>query len=195
MVRRDRAGHGPHAGQRPALDALEAQWRARLEPHADHLFSWLLQEPESTTLELLAFVAASTILAGDNMEQKVDRGRAFAHLAGVDNAVATCGTAFGVDHIKSLRRIMRDEAGGDDKLLCVPAGDVRWDHIQDITDVSEFELGPISHFFEHYKDLEPNKWVKGEGWSGKDEAERLVREAQERFEASHYDSAAEAEQN
>ena len=35
-----------------------------------------------------------------------------AHLAGVDNAVATCGTAFGVDHIKSLRRIMRDEAGG-----------------------------------------------------------------------------------
>ena len=77
---------GLDIGQRPALDALEEQWRVRLEPHADDLFTWLLQEPESTTLELLAFVAASTILAGDNMEQKVDRGRAFAHLAGVDMA-------------------------------------------------------------------------------------------------------------
>ncbi len=37
---------------------------------------------------------------------------------------------------------MTDEAGGDDKLLCVPAGDVRWDHIKDISDVSEFELAP-----------------------------------------------------
>src|SRR5262249_1164043 len=42
---------------------------------------------------------------------------------------------------------MVDEAGGDDKVLCVPAGDHRWDHIQDIGDVPEFELDVIKHFF------------------------------------------------
>ena len=89
---------------------------------------------------------------------------------------------------------MNDEAGGDAKILCVST-DKRYDHIQGLDDIMDFKQKEIQHFFERYKDLEPNKWVKGEGWSGKDEAERLVREAQERFEASHYDSAAEAEQN
>ena len=42
---------------------------------------------------------------------------------------------------------MTDEAGGDDKVLCVPAGDHRWDHIQDIGDVPQFELDAIKHFF------------------------------------------------
>ncbi|MFE3360741.1 inorganic diphosphatase [Streptomyces californicus] len=59
---------------------------------------------------------------------------------------------------------MTDEAGGDDKILCVPAGDPRWDYIQDITDVPEFELAAIKHFFERYKDLEPNKFVEGSEW-------------------------------
>ncbi|MDY6808191.1 MAG: inorganic diphosphatase [Actinomycetota bacterium] len=76
---------------------------------------------------------------------------------------------------------MTDEAGGDDKLLCVPAGDVRWDHIQDITDVSEYELGPISHFFEHYKDLEPGKEVQPGGWVGKAEAEKVAQQAIDRL--------------
>lgn len=76
---------------------------------------------------------------------------------------------------------MTDEAGGDDKLLCVPAKDVRWDHIQDVGDVSEFELNAISHFFEHYKDLEPGKEVTPGGWVGKDEAEKVAQAAVERF--------------
>lgn len=76
---------------------------------------------------------------------------------------------------------MTDEAGGDDKLLCVPAGDVRWDHIQDIGDVSEYELGPISHFFEHYKDLEPGKEVQPGGWVGKAQAEKTAQEAIDRL--------------
>ncbi|NMO04772.1 inorganic diphosphatase [Gordonia sp. TBRC 11910] len=76
---------------------------------------------------------------------------------------------------------MTDEAGGDDKLLCVPAKDVRWDHIQDIADVSEFELNAISHFFEHYKDLEPGKEVTPGGWVGKAEAEKVLSEAIERL--------------
>ncbi len=59
---------------------------------------------------------------------------------------------------------MTDEAGGDDKILCVPAGDPRWDHIQDLADVPEFELAAIKHFFERYKDLEPGKYVKGSEW-------------------------------
>ena len=59
---------------------------------------------------------------------------------------------------------MTDEAGGDDKVLCVPAGDLRWDHIQDLADVPSFELEAIKHFFVHYKDLEPGKYVKAADW-------------------------------
>ncbi|AFH52746.1 Inorganic pyrophosphatase [Corynebacterium pseudotuberculosis 267] len=77
---------------------------------------------------------------------------------------------------------MTDEAGGDDKLLCL-IDDVRWDHIQDITDVSEFLRNEIEHFFVHYKDLEPNKEVTGSGWGDKAEAEKIHAEAIERFKA------------
>ncbi len=76
---------------------------------------------------------------------------------------------------------MTDEAGGDDKLLCVPAGDVRWDHIQDVGDVSQFELDAISHFFEHYKDLEPGKEVTPGGWVGREQAQKVLDEAIERL--------------
>ncbi|MBJ7351670.1 MAG: inorganic diphosphatase, partial [Rhodococcus sp.] len=69
---------------------------------------------------------------------------------------------------------MVDEAGGDDKVLCVPAGDTRWDHIQDLSDVSTFELDAIKHFFVHYKDLEPNKHVTGADWVGRAEAEAEI---------------------
>ena len=55
---------------------------------------------------------------------------------------------------------MRDEAGGDDKVMCVPAGDPRLDHLQDLEDVNEFHRLEIQHFFETYKDLEPGKSVE-----------------------------------
>ncbi len=76
---------------------------------------------------------------------------------------------------------MVDEHGGDDKVLCVPAGDHRWDHIQDITDVPAFELDVIKHFFVHYKDLEPGKFVKAADWVGRAEAEAEVQRSVERF--------------
>jgi inorganic pyrophosphatase len=76
---------------------------------------------------------------------------------------------------------MVDEAGGDDKVLCVPAGDPRWDHISDIADVSSFELDAIKHFFVHYKDLEPNKYVKAADWVGRADAEAEVLRSVERF--------------
>ncbi|GFG74178.1 inorganic diphosphatase [Mycobacterium botniense] len=79
---------------------------------------------------------------------------------------------------------MSDEAGGDDKVLCVPAGDPRWDHIKDIGDVSTFELDAIKHFFVHYKDLEPGKFVKAADWVGRAEAEAEVLRSRERFQTS-----------
>ncbi|WOF22616.1 inorganic diphosphatase [Microbacterium betulae] len=77
---------------------------------------------------------------------------------------------------------MSDEAGGDDKVVAVLAKDPRWDHIQDVDDIPEHTRNEIAHFFEHYKDLEPNKWVKVDEWAGAAEAERLIAEAYARFE-------------
>lgn len=74
---------------------------------------------------------------------------------------------------------MTDEAGGDDKLLCV-LDDIRYEHVQDIDDISDFTRAEIEHFFVHYKDLEPGKEVHGSGWAGKDEAEKILAEAVER---------------
>jgi len=75
---------------------------------------------------------------------------------------------------------MTDEAGGDDKLLCV-LDDPRWEHIQDVGDVNEFELKAIAHFFERYKDLEPGKFVNPGEWVGKDHAFKLIDEAKARY--------------
>lgn len=88
---------------------------------------------------------------------------------------------------------MTDEAGGDAKVLCVST-DKRFDAIESLDDVEDYKKDEIQHFFERYKDLEPGKWVKGEGWGTKEDAERMIDEAVKRFDASHYDSVAEAEQ-
>jgi inorganic pyrophosphatase len=69
---------------------------------------------------------------------------------------------------------MTDDAGIDSKVICVQAKDPRWAHIQDLDDVPEFTRQEIEHFFEHYKDLEPGKWVKTEGWQGAAEADAIV---------------------
>ena len=76
---------------------------------------------------------------------------------------------------------MTDEAGGDDKVLCVPAGDPRWNDIQDIGDVPSHELDAIKHFFVHYKDLEPGKYVEAADWVGREDAEAEVQRSIERF--------------
>jgi inorganic pyrophosphatase len=78
---------------------------------------------------------------------------------------------------------MTDEKGGDDKVLCVLT-DPRWDHITDIGDISEFELDAIKHFFVHYKDLEPGKFVKAADWVGREEAEAEVNRSIDRFKSS-----------
>ena len=76
---------------------------------------------------------------------------------------------------------MEDDGGMDEKILCVPAKDKRWEHIQDINDVPQQTKNEIAHFFEHYKDLEPGKWVKLGEWANKAEAERLIAEAKANY--------------
>ena len=77
---------------------------------------------------------------------------------------------------------MTDEAGGDDKVLCVPSTDPRAEHIRDINHVPKFDRLEIQHFFEVYKDLEPGKSVEGADWVGRVEAEDEVRASFGRFE-------------
>ena len=76
---------------------------------------------------------------------------------------------------------MTDEAGGDDKVLCVPAKDPRQEHLRDIHHVPEFDRLEIQHFFEVYKDLEPGKSVEGAAWVGRTEAEAEVVNSRKRF--------------
>lgn len=76
---------------------------------------------------------------------------------------------------------MRDEAGGDDKVLCVPASDPRMAHYQDIEDVSDFDRLEIEHFFRVYKDLEPGKSVEGATWTDRAGAEQEIEESRIRF--------------
>ncbi|MFB9072908.1 inorganic diphosphatase [Citricoccus parietis] len=77
---------------------------------------------------------------------------------------------------------MTDDGGGDAKLLCVPE-DKRFDHIQDLEDIDEWLKKEIEHFFTRYKDLEPGKWVKADGWQGREAAEAELAASVERFAA------------
>jgi inorganic pyrophosphatase len=80
---------------------------------------------------------------------------------------------------------MTDEKGRDDKVLCVPAGDPRQEHLRDIHHLAEFDRLEIQHFFEVYKDLEPGKSVEGASWAGRAEAEAEVRASQQRHVDAH----------
>ena len=79
---------------------------------------------------------------------------------------------------------MRDEKGGDDKVLCVAATDPRMAHLADIGDVSEFDLLEIQHFFEVYKELEPGKVVEASRWVGREQAEAEIGESRARLAAT-----------
>jgi inorganic pyrophosphatase len=76
---------------------------------------------------------------------------------------------------------MRDEKGGDDKVLCVPAQDPRLEHVRDIHHVPEFHRLEIQHFFETYKDLEPGKSVEGATWVGRADAEAEIEASRRRL--------------
>ncbi|CAN7520053.1 MULTISPECIES: inorganic diphosphatase [Neorhizobium] len=82
--------------------------------------------------------------------------------------------------------IMEDDGGKDEKIIAVPVPKLtqRYDKIKNYTDMPEITLKQIEHFFEHYKDLEPGKWVKIGGWQNVDVAKTLIVEAIERYKAS-----------
>ncbi len=82
--------------------------------------------------------------------------------------------------------IMRDEAGQDEKLLAVPSAKLtqRYAKVENYTDLPEITLHQIEHFFAHYKDLEPNKWVKLDGWRDAETARKIIVESIERAKAA-----------
>ncbi|RMX00210.1 inorganic diphosphatase [Allofranklinella schreckenbergeri] len=71
---------------------------------------------------------------------------------------------------------MEDESGVDAKVLAVPTEKIlpAYAHMKTIADVNEGTLNAISHFFEHYKDLEKGKWVKVLGWAGIEDAHKEI---------------------
>ncbi len=77
---------------------------------------------------------------------------------------------------------MEDNSGKDEKIIAVPSPKLtmRYDKVKDYTDLPEITVKQIEHFFEHYKDLEPGKWVKIFGWGDSKEAGALILEAIER---------------
>ncbi len=75
--------------------------------------------------------------------------------------------------------LMEDDGGEDEKIIAVPHHKLTkfYDNVQDYTDLPEITVERIEHFFTHYKDLEPGKWVKIQGWKGRDVAEDLIEKA------------------
>jgi inorganic pyrophosphatase len=71
---------------------------------------------------------------------------------------------------------MKDEAGEDAKIIAVPISEVTgiYRHITSVEDVDDLLLDQIEHFFEHYKDLERNKWVRTGEWEGVDVARKEI---------------------
>jgi inorganic pyrophosphatase len=78
--------------------------------------------------------------------------------------------------------LMEDDGGGDEKLLAVPSSKIsrRYENVKTTTDLPKITLEQIEHFFAHYKDLEPGKWVKIKGWGDVKMAEQMIMEAIER---------------
>ena len=82
--------------------------------------------------------------------------------------------------------LMEDESGGDEKIIAVPSSKLtkRYDKIHNHTDLPQITLDQIQHFFEHYKDLEPGKWVKVVRWGDAAEARMLIEKGTEKAKAA-----------
>lgn len=91
------------------------------------------------------------------------------------------GTLIRVRAVGLMR--MEDESGKDSKILTFPLAKAcrEYQSIQTIKDVSPLLLDTITYFFEHYKDLELNKWAKVKGWEGKDAAEKELQDSMNFF--------------
>ena len=81
---------------------------------------------------------------------------------------------------------MTDESGDDAKVLAVTVDKLckTYRNVQDFRDITTPILDQIAHFFEHYKDLDEGKWVRVEGWAGKEEAHKEIMDSIERYNKS-----------
>jgi inorganic pyrophosphatase len=81
---------------------------------------------------------------------------------------------------------MEDNAGEDEKIIAVPSRHLtqRYDRIASYTDLPEITIRQIEHFFQHYKDLEPGKWVRIVRWGGAEDAHALIRDGIARAKGS-----------
>jgi len=82
--------------------------------------------------------------------------------------------------------VMEDEKGQDEKIVAVPSNKItrRWETVRDFQDLPEITRQQINHFFEHYKDLEPGKWVKVESWGNAARARQMIQEAIDRHNST-----------
>ena len=78
--------------------------------------------------------------------------------------------------------LMEDDGGVDEKVIAVPNHQLtkRYDNVENFSDLPEITRLQVEHFFEHYKDLEPGKWVKIGDWHGAEFAREKISEAIER---------------
>jgi inorganic pyrophosphatase len=78
--------------------------------------------------------------------------------------------------------VMEDDGGGDEKIIAVPSSKLtkRYESVKTYTDLPRISIEQIEHFFAHYKDLEPGKWVKIDHWGHVEEARELIVKALER---------------
>ncbi len=81
---------------------------------------------------------------------------------------------------------MTDEAGPDAKVLAVPVDKLStlYRQVKGIEDLPEILIDQIAHFFAHYKDLEPNKWVEIEGWGDVEQAKNEISSAIQRYNSA-----------
>ena len=78
--------------------------------------------------------------------------------------------------------VMEDEKGQDEKVVAVPVSNIskRWENVKEFSDLPQITRDQINHFFEHYKDLEPGKWVKVQNWGDSARAKMMIQEAIDR---------------
>ena len=118
------------------------------------------------------FIPHTLALDGDPCDVNVANTRAI-----IPGAIMSCrpiGVLF-----------MEDEAGGDEKIIAVPSVKLtrRYESVQNYTDLPHITIEQIEHFFSHYKDLEPGKWVRVIRWGDASEAEKAIIEGIERARA------------
>jgi inorganic pyrophosphatase len=90
---------------------------------------------------------------------------------------ADAGCAIAVRPVGVLKMV--DESGGDEKIVAVPVSRLtqRYGRVHNYTDLPEILWRQIEHFFAHYKDLEPGKWSKFDGWGDAEHAKDLIEQA------------------